>query len=652
MIDYQGIFLLQASREIVTIDLSGLNCSTRNAKGLMGWQKYFVITFSVGWVVLALSSLLIHFLGLRLPAFAELKQTSQGITYLDRTGQPLLVQKRETAAGKSTWVEIANLDPHLVQAVAEQPNLSVAVVRFFDGTDPLKPHQSWFQRGKSRLLARALRHRWTSVEIVEAYLNLAYFRRDIRGISAATFEIFEKSPQLLTRKEIQTLISLLRAPLGRRAFSRRHPGLAVPSFYEDQARAHGHVTGTVPLTLDVAINKDALAAMKHYGGRKSAGLLVIDNASGEILSAIGDVEKVHMARSILNPWLYGLALDRGVVSMASWLHDAPLSMVHDRSFRETVSVREALENSLSIPTVQVLDLIGVDQYVDVLRSLKLKSVPTAALAGPSLVMDGPVVSLLEVANAYRAFANHGVYSAAQWRKSTRSPVAQRILNIGASYLIEESLGRHAQIPTAPLWTGIKHISESEGEWCVGFSDTYTVAVWMPSNVGFQVATSVWLEVMRGLHKQKPSHAPVPPQDLVRRELKLSAGKSVTEFFLAGTEFLRGREVGSMRKSRIVYPVDQAELNLDKVSPGALQKVFFQAHPANSEDLWVLNGRTIGSVREFTAWIPEAGRFELEIRDAQGHTVDSVRFKVRTQQESTWPITQKTTISEKPKRGAL
>jgi len=642
----------------------------------MGWQKYFVITFSAIWVLVASLTVFIHMLALRLPSFTELKETSQGLTYLDRSGQPLVSQKREASPSKYNWVDLSSIDPHLVQAISEQPGLSVHVVRLLDGMDPLKSHRTWIQRGKAHVLARALRHRWTSAEIVEAYLNLAYFRRDIQGLSSATLEIFEKSPRSLNQKEIQTLVSLLRAPLGRRTVSRRHPGLVVPSFFEERARTQGYVVGNIPLTLDVAVNRDVQNAIHHYGARKTAAVVVMENASGDVLSTVGDVDKTHLARSILNPWLYGMALDRGVVSMSSWLHDAPLSMVQDRTFRETVSVREALENSLSIPSVQVLELLGVDQYLDLLKTLELKNVPTAALAGPSLVIDGPMVSLLEVANAYRTFASHGVYSPPKWRRTTLPQRTQRILGAGASYIIEESLGRHGLIPTAPLWTGLKHVSQAEGEWCVGFSDTYTIGIWMPPRTGFQEIASVWVEILRHLHKSRPSIAPVPPKDVwleisggfsnnqlsfasvppsdvSNREVKANPKKSVTEYYLAGTEFLRRREVGMAQKSRIVFPLDQSDLTLEqRRSPAAaLQKIFFQAHPANAKDFWVLNGRRIGSVREFTAWSPEVGRFELEIRDAQGHTVDSVRFKVRAQQES-WPITQKTTISEKPKRGAL
>ena len=603
----------------------------------MGWQKTFVVAFTAICVLTTAIGLLFQLLALRMPAFEELRRSSKGLTYLDRTGQPLSVAKRAGQNFRSQWVELNKIDSELVGALPDVSTLSVQLVKFFDGSDPLRTHHSWIQRSKARLLARALRLRWTDSQVVEAYLNLAYFRRDIRGIASAAFEIFEKTPQELSAKEVQTLVSLLKAPLGRRAAVRTHPGLSVPAFYEERARSRGFVFGSVPLTLDVKVHQQVGQSMKQYGGRRAlASAVVLDNATGEILSAVGDIEKVHLGRFLLNPWLYALALDRGIVSMASWLHDAPLTVGYEHNFREKVLVREALEQSLSIPTVQILELMGADQYVDLLKILELRSLPSATLAGPSLVMEGPAVSLLEATNAYRAFANHGIYSSTRWQRSAESVRPSRVLSAAASFLIEDSLGQHAELSTEPLWTGVQHVSETDGEWCVGFSEKYTIGVWMPAKAGANIASRIWQGIVRDLHRGLPSAAPSVPQELVRREMKISSKKVKLEYFLPGTEFLRGRQIGFTEKSRIVFPVDQAVLSVESPSAAPRQKIFFQAHPANSEDVWVLNGQKLGPVREFTAWTPQAGAFELEIRDPGGHIVDSVRFKVGAPQTFSTP----------------
>ena len=187
----------------------------------------------------------------------------------------------------------------------------------------------------------------------------------------------------------------------------------------------------VQLAARGAINKH----LQQLSGRNAqdAAVVVIDNATGEVLayvgsserlSAAGEVDAARAARqagSTLKPFIYGLGLEKNLFTAATLFDDAPFSVDvgggaytpqnYAHEYVGPVSVRTALASSLNVPAIRALTLVGVAPAHALLRRAGLSTlVDDPDHYGFSLALGSADVSLLELTNAYRAIANGGVFS--------------------------------------------------------------------------------------------------------------------------------------------------------------------------------------------------------------------------------------------------
>ncbi|WP_063533985.1 transglycosylase domain-containing protein [Burkholderia sp. MSMB1589WGS] len=177
----------------------------------------------------------------------------------------------------------------------------------------------------------------------------------------------------------------------------------------------------------------ALAELNAPAQRRNVqdgAVVVIDNATGEIrawvgssgaLSAARDVDAVlapRQAGSTLKPFLYAQAIDERRLTAASLLDDAPIDLAaggglyipqnYDKHFKGWVSVRTALGGSLNVPAVRTLVLVTPHRFARTLTALGLPLAEEGDYYGFSLALGSADVTLLSLANAYRALANGGV----------------------------------------------------------------------------------------------------------------------------------------------------------------------------------------------------------------------------------------------------
>ncbi len=337
------------------------------------------------------------------------------------------------------------------------------------GLRPGGGRRSWPQKWAQIRAARALDAAWSKARILEAYLNLAFFRGEHQGVAAAARHLFGKDPHGLDAAESLVLAALIRAPnaaapdaqaralqLGRslgwaatdeevRArFARTRPGAGrlpaegrlAPHAARRIFRDHG-AAAAVRCTLDAEVQRLAGERLAHHliplqTQRVSEGaVLVVDNATGEVRAYVSHTAEPERSRfvdgitarrqagSTLKPFLYALALDRRILTAASLLEDSPLDLAvttgiyqpqnYDAGFQGAVTVRTALASSLNIPAVRALEMIGVEALVDLLRDLGMKGLSESGdFYGPSLALGTADVSLWELVNAYRTLANEGL----------------------------------------------------------------------------------------------------------------------------------------------------------------------------------------------------------------------------------------------------
>lgn len=561
--------------------------------------------------------------------------------------------------------------------------------------------------------ARELEQTWNKTEILEAYLNLAPFRGELTGIDAAARGLFDKRPAGLSDAESMLLAALIRAPnaapatvakrvcaladdlpgmpdcralraLTLNTLSGRHPIVEAANLAPHLAlRLIGSTNPPRPpfdkggsrriqSSLDANLQRHVRATLDqqlaHLAGRvvNDAAALVLDNASGEVLAYVSastrestspesdGVRAPRQAGSTLKPFLYGLALERRLLTAASPIQDIPLSLAtaggqyapenYDHLHRGLVSARVALAGSLNIPAVRTLKLVGLEPFAARLARFGFAGLSEDAdYYGYALALGSLDVSLEELTNAYRALANGGVLSPPRYTLDSRQAPGQRVQSREVSFLIGDILAdRQARATTFGLenplatrfWTAVKTGTSKDmrDNWCVGYSSRYTVGVWignfdgapMHDVSGISGAAPAWAAIMQWLHAATPSEPPVPPKNLTRARFHPPGEPPRREWFLAGTAPTGVNWREATPPAEIIDPDDGAILALDPDLPLVNQRLTFRASHAPTGANWEIDETRLHAAD----WPLRRGRHAVTLKDAAGQVLDQVNFEVR------------------------
>ena len=449
------------------------------------------------------------------------------------------------------------------------------------------------------------------------------------------------------------------------------PQAALLLFREARERT-GRMPERIASTLDRGLQQFALDTLRRHlmtvraQNVRDGAVLVVDNRTGEVLAYVanaGDqasarhvdgIQGLRQAGSTLKPFIYGAAFDQRVLTAGSLLDDSPLDVPvpggvyrpgnYDKSFHGPVTARVALASSLNVPAVKTLNLIGVGSGLKVLRAAGFESLKSDDYYGASLALGAADVCLWDMVNAYRGLANGGEWRPLRFQSSDAPASARAIMTPQAAYIVGNILSdRESRSRTfnleSPLstrfWTAVKTGTSKDmrDNWCIGFSDTYTVGVWAGNfsgepmwNVsGITGAAPVWVEIMNRLHQSRTSAAPQPPADVLARETPEGPGHR--EWFIRGTEMAVAPGTANAG-FRIAYPAAGAVVALDPDIPPEEQKLFFESRPKAESLQWMLDGLPIGSAGKLLLWTPVRGKHSLALVDASGRVLDSVTFEVR------------------------
>nr|WP_093449210.1 penicillin-binding protein 1C [Sphingomonas sp. YR710] len=553
--------------------------------------------------------------------------------------------------------------------------------------------------------AQAIEARWSKDQILEAYLNLAAFRGETQGIGAAARALFGKAPDALDRNEALLLAALLPSPQADPAQVARRacrigriadcttiaaladtmiapetrladdPGLA-PHLAASLLRKPGE---TVKTTLDIHIQSLALTALRHQllglgaDRARDGAVIVVDNASGDVLAYVGgagggstashvdNAAAPRQAGSSLKPFLYAQAIERGFITPASILDDAPIELDtasglyvpkdYDHDFKGPVSARFALAGSLNVPAVRVLLLDGVEDFRDRLWDLGYRRLTEdGEYYGFSLALGPAEVTLLEQAAAYRALADGGRYRPLRIRADDKSVPPRPVIDPASAWITGDILsdaGARAGtfgIDSAlrlPFWSAAKTGTSKamRDNWCIGYSDRFIVAVWVGNAEGDSMrdvsgtsgAAPVWREIMLGLHRDRAGSPPLPPAGIERRLVHFASTIEPprTEFFRAGTgQALVAQAPATARRPHIVSPVAGSVYALDPDIPIDHQKIRLAAIGVANGERLLLDRHDLGAADVDRSALPGPGVHSLTLVDRDGRTRDEVRFTVR------------------------
>jgi penicillin-binding protein 1C len=298
------------------------------------------------------------------------------------------------------------------------------------------------------------------------------------------------------------------------------------------------LTGTWRTSLDLQLQTALEAEVRHTvsllkdRGVRQAAAVALENRTGEILAWVGSpdfwadtagqVDMVVSPRqpgSALKPFLYGLAFDRGL-SPATVLPDVAHTYEtstgpyqprnYDRRFHGPVRAREALASSYNVPAIALTDRLGAASLLGVLHAAGFATLKRSAeYYGLGLALGNGDVTLLELANAYRALASGGQWRPWSWGVGvldpggatpastwstpspgapTDPPVSRRVVSRGAAALVLDILSDPvARVPgfglntpfdfpfPAAVKTGTSH--HFTDNWAVAVTGGFTVAVW-------------------------------------------------------------------------------------------------------------------------------------------------------------------------------
>jgi penicillin-binding protein 1C len=470
--------------------------------------------------------------------------------------------------------------------------LSMQVARIIDPTPRT-------MRGKLHQIARALQleaHDSKS-EILTIYLNYAPMGGVLEGVEAASRGYLGKSSHDLSASEAALLAVLPQRPSDWRpdryperariardkvlnrmqgrwskelvedaisepvvAISVREPLLA-PLLAERLKRGRGttlSVTSTIDAHIQEVIEHLLSDRVRVLPPHVSMAALVLDNRTGAVLgyagsADFGDGERfnyIDMVRaerspgSALKPFLYGFALDAGLIHSESLLSDVPRAFSgyapanFEQSFHGAVSVSEALVQSLNVPAVEVLDAFGPKRFVDQLDSggLKLKFA-CGASANLSVILGGAGVTLENMVGSYAALARGGV--ALEPRLTPDQPLIEhRMMSEGAAFIVRDVLANGGRSGEAPSGRGGRGVAWKTGTsfgfrdaWAFGVTERYTIGVWVgrpdgtpnPGYFGANVAAPLLLNLFDAIPNAYQGQLARPPASVSSTRVCWPAG---------------------------------------------------------------------------------------------------------------------------------
>ena len=193
----------------------------------------------------------------------------------------------------------------------------------------------------------------------------------------------------------------------------------------------------------------------------------------------------------------------------------------------------------------------------------------------------------------------------------------------------------------PFWAAVKTGTSKamRDNWCVGFSDRFTVGVWvgnlegdpMRAVSGTSGAAPVWRDVMMALHADRPGRAPQRPAGIEVRAIRFEGGieQPRREYFLAGTGMSRVAAAPALsRRAKIVSPVSGSVYALDPDIPIERQRMAVSVSGAATAHRLQLDGADLGAADVRPMVLAGPGRHRLRLIGPDGRVVDQILFTVR------------------------
>ncbi len=567
----------------------------------------------------------------------------------------------------------------------------------------LEPRRQRSLHAKLRQVVRALEleRKLSKDEILDLYLTLAPYGGNLEGIRAASIAYFGKEPKRLSLAEAALLVALPQSPETRRLD--RHPEAArrgrdrvldrmvsenvisaeeaaqakaqpVPAFRKpmpilaphaaDQASAAIKDQPVIRLTLDASLQKvlEPLARDRAIalGPSVSVGMIVIDNDSGDVLAHVGSADyfdekragQVDMTRAVrspgstLKPFIYGLAFEDGFVHPESLIEDRPVRFGSyapenfDMTFQGTVPVRKALQLSLNVPAIVLLDRVGASRLSSRLKQAGGNLVlPKDEAPGLAMGLGGVGVTLQDLAQLYAGFPRLGTtrplreIMTADDKDDAREPM--RLMDPAAAWQVGNVLlgtppPENAARNRIAFKTGTSY--GYRDAWSVGFDGRVTIGVWVgrpdgapvPGLIGRVAAAPILFDAFARSGKL-PAALPKPPKAaLVASNSKLPL--PLRRFRPVG-ELVR---TGAEQAPHIQFPLNGSRIDVDRSAGPEASVMPVKVSGGVLPLTMLVNGLPVGEIdsrRQRLIDPPGPGFARLTVIDATG-AADTVVVRIQ------------------------
>jgi penicillin-binding protein 1C len=535
-------------------------------------------------------------------------------------------------------------------------------------------------------------------EILDLYLALAPFGGNLEGVRAASIAYFGKEPKRLTLAEAALLVALPQSPERRRLD--RYPEAArqgrdrvlermveegvlsaedaaqaesepVPKYRKpmpilaphaaDQALATMKGARLIRLTLDATLQKNLESLARDraiaQGPNISVAIIAVDNESGDILARVGSPDyfderragQVDMTRAVrspgstLKPFIYGLAFEDGFVHPESLIDDRPIRFGSyapenfDMTFQGTVPVRKALQLSLNVPAIALLDRVGASRLSSRLKQAGTSLVlPKDEAPGLAMGLGGVGITLQDLVQLYAGFPRLGTTKPLReimFEQDTREPL--RLMDQAAAWQVGNVL-----IGTPPPENGVHNrIAFKTGTsygyrdaWSVGFDGRITIGVWVgrpdgapvPGLIGRSAAAPILFDAFARTGRIPAALPKAPKGTLVAGNAKLPL--PLRRFRPMG-ELVR---IGSDQAPHIQFPINGSRIDVDRAAGSEVTPMPVKVAGGVLPLTMLVNGVAVGDLdgrRQRLIDPPGPGFARLTVIDATG-AADTVVIRVQ------------------------
>jgi penicillin-binding protein 1C len=549
----------------------------------------------------------------------------------------------------------------------------------------------------------------TKDEVLALYLSLAPYGGNLEGIRAAALAYFGKEPKRLTLGEAALLVALPQSPEARRPDrsvevarhardrvldrvaaaglfapaeiiqakaepvpAARTPMPALAPHAADQAVAASPGRSVIRLTIDAAwqASLEGLARerARALGPDVSVAILAVDHASGEVLARVGSagyfedqragqVDMTNALRSpgsTLKPFIYGLGFEDGLIHPETLIDDRPVRYGSyapenfDLTFQGTVAIRKALQMSLNVPAVAVLDKVGAGRFTARLRQAGGDLVlPKGEIPGLAMGLGGVGVRLADLVKLYAGLARLGTTvplteraeralpddGDAPVREDTARDAARLMDPIAAWYVASILIGtpppENAPAGRIAFKTGTSY--GYRDAWSVGFDGKRTIGVWVgrpdgapvPGLVGRTAAAPILFDAFARSGKTVAPLPRAPRGALLAANAKLPL--PLQRFRPAGLPSEGGEPI-----LKIMFPPNGARLELTPGDGGGSDPLALKISGGVLPLTVLVNGVPLGNAtaKRTLLYQPDGpGFLRLTVMDAKG-AADSVVVRLQ------------------------